>query len=499
MHYAILFLYLFFPLEILLIGMIALFTSGLLSSKITQRFPYLRSRMRIVYGYITIVSTIVSMIVFWYIYTPFDVIWTTYFNTQITPFSAGAFFAIGVATVIISFISITEISLESTKSYLFFISLLLVESSSWFILASDSWINIFFGFILVFTGANLLLRGLYERRIHDSKDVFTNYLTMSSLSLSLLFIGIACLSFSGNQFNLSIQDTTLHLWEYLGIIFIVISLLILMGVPPFHNLYFRTENKKLNSSSTFLLVIQRSLALLFLVKYSTIIFESPVKVVLLWLFTLLGILYAFWGVLGVITESSLQKMLHYISLIYVGIIFLILSDVYSSVISAENLIVSIKSVNFGIITYVVIFSFSQSLFSSISKGFKSDEVEILGSIGYNSISQFLVNLFNIAIVFALPVSLFIISNKYSFSSMYTPRMYVVSISIIVTLVFSSIYFLKLLKSLLTSNSRQNLLLTKIEPATIISTILMLIIIVSLLILVVQFISFCTLMSTYLLI
>lgn len=498
MHYAVLFLYLFFPLEILLIGIIALLTFGLLSDKITRRFPNLKSRMRIIYGYIAIVCSIVSMIIFWYIYSPFDLGWTSYFNTQISPLSAGTFFAIGIATVIICFISMAEISLDTSKSYLLFISLLLLESSSWFILASDSWINIFFGFILIFVGANLFLRRIYAKRSHENQSVITNYLVMSSLSLSLLFVGISCHSFSGNNFSLAIQDTTRNMWEYIGILFIIVSLLILMGVPPFHSWFFKIEDKKLNSSSFVLLILQRGLALIFLVRYLTVISESQLNVILLWLFTSLGLLYSLWGVLGSITERSLQKFLYYISLLYMGIIFLILSDVFSTTISQENIVNSMKSVNFGVFTYIIIFTFSFSLFSSISKGFKTDKIEILGSIGRNSISQYLVNLFNCLLIFVIPISLFIISKKYSFSSEFTPRMYLVSISLIVILLLSFVYFLRLMKVLFLSPTRHEVQLIRIEPATIISTILMCIIIVSMLVLVVQFIGFCTTIASFLL-
>jgi NADH:ubiquinone oxidoreductase subunit 2 (subunit N) len=146
----------------------------------------------------------------------------------------------------------------------------------------------------------------------------------------------------------------------------------------------------------------------------------------------------------------------------------------------------------------VIFSLSFSLISSISKGFKTDSLEILGSLGRNSISQYLVNLFNIGLLFLAPIFLFILSEKYKFTSAFTPRMYVVSITIIVVLVFSLVYFLRLIRALFVSTRKYEIQLTRIEPATIISSILLCIIAVSLLILIVQFIGFCSLVSSSLL-
>ena len=111
MHYAVLFLKMFFPLEILLIGIITIIITGLLSTKITQRFPYLKSRMRILYGYMVVVSSIVSMISFWYIYNPFETSSLVYFNTQISQFTAGAYIVVGIATVIVSFTSVNIVCL----------------------------------------------------------------------------------------------------------------------------------------------------------------------------------------------------------------------------------------------------------------------------------------------------------------------------------------------------------------------------------------------------
>ena len=494
MHYAILFLYRFLPLEIILIGITILLGTGLFSKKLTRRFPFLQSRMRILYGYLAIVSSIVSLIAFWYIYSPFQEVWQPYFATQISPFTAGAFIAVSIGTVILSFISMVEIDLSSTNSYLLFISILLLESCSWFILSSDSWINILFGFILMFTGGNLFIRGLYEKGKLEHQKVFTNFLMMSSIALSLLFIGIACFSISGNEFTLSFQSTTLLIWEYIGITFVIISLLIQMGVPPFHNWFFKLENTRYNSLSYLLLIIQRSISFMFLVKYSLTISGSNLKEVLLWLFTLLGIIYLLWGILGSITVKRLQTTLHYISLFYIGLLLLLLADVFSEFISQEYLTSSITSVSFGIFTYIVLFSLSISLFSSISKGFKTDTVDILGSLGRNSISQYLVNLLNILLVFGAPVFLFVLSKKYRFSSDFTIRMYIVSISILVTLVLSLVYFLKLIRALHNSRKRHEIQLLRIEPATKISTILLCIITVSLMIVIVQLIRFCELIT-----
>ncbi len=498
MHYAALFLYIFFPLEILLLGIFVLIISGMLSSKITQKYPYFLSRMRIIYGYIAITCSVISLIMFWYIYSPFEEIWNPYFNIQITPFTAGIYYTIGIATVIASFISIVEVSLESKKSYLLFISLLLIQSSTWFVIASNSWINILFGFILIFMGLNLFLRSLNHRTTPENRKVFTSYLAMTSMSLSLMFIGIACHSFSGNLFSFSIGNTSMHLWEYLSIIFVIFSLLILIGVPPFHSWFFDVENKQFNASTFVLLIIQRGLALAFLVKYSSMISVSQLSTVLLWFYTILGLLYSLWGVLGAITQSSLQKLLYYLSLLYIGIIFLILSDIFSISIPNENLIESLKTVNYGVFAYVLIFSFSISLFSSISKGFKTDDIDLLSSISRNSISQYVVNIFNFLLLFIIPISMFIISKKYSFASFYTPRMYLSSIFFLVVLLFSLIYFIRIMKLLFVVESKEKLDVQRIEPGTIISTLLLCVIIISVLILFVQFLEYCSLISLNLL-
>ena len=490
MHYAVLFLYMFLPVEILLIGIIVLLMIGIFDKKITRKFNYLNSRMRILYGYIVVICSIISLIVFWYIYSPFETIWPSYFSTQITPFSAGVIIAIGIATVIGSFLSMVEVALDTNRSFILFISLLLLESSPWFILASDSWINVFFGFLLVFTSINLLLRRIHKRQNQENDNILTNYLVMSSLAISILFVGIGCLTFSGNQFLISIQNTTHIFWEYIGIILVIVSLLILIGVPPFHNWFFKVENNKLTSSSFILLIVQRSLALLFLVKYSVSISGSQLNTFLLWFFASLGLLCSIWGVLGSITVRHLHKLLHYISLLYIGIIFMLLSDIYTSPTEQNYVTDSILAIMFSIFVYMAVCSFSLSLFSSITKGYKSSEISILGSISRNSITQYLVNLFNIILLFISPISFFIVSKKYDFSTEFTPQKYFVSISIIIVLIFTLINFIKLIKALAFSTKGQKVHFNRIEPATVISTILLVIVNISLLILVIQFLGFC---------
>ena len=502
MHYATLFLYRFLPLEVLLVGLMILLISGLFSHKITKRFAFLKSRMRIIYGYLAIVSSIISMITFWYIYAPFDEFDYFYFSTQITAFSAGAFYAIGLAIIIACFISMVEVDLAENSSYLLFISLLLVESSSWFMLSSDSWINILFGFVLMFTGANLFIRSLLEKKTQENQKLITNYLVISSLALGLLFVGIACHSISGNLFTFSLDSTTQYIWEYLGIVFILVSLLILMGVPPFHIWFFTTENSRKNSSSYFLIIVQRSLVLMFLIKYSLLISSSKFSGVLVWLYTSLGIFYALWGVLGSITVQRLQKLFYYVSIFYIGVVFLYLSDLFEIILlweAYDSIMTSrIFSVVIGVIVYIVLFSLSFSLLSSISKGFKTDEIGILVSISRNSLSQFFVNIFNYLLVFGWPIFIFVYSKKYSFSPDFNIRMYLTSITLIVVIILSVVYFIRLMKMLFKSSPRYEIQQGRIEPATIISSLLLCIVTVSLMILIVQFIEFCFLMSSSLL-
>jgi len=137
MSYPLSFLHDFLPLEILLLGIIFIIGLGSFSSKIIRKFPFLMTRMRIVYGYIALISSIIAVIVYSYIYTPLDSNYAIAFNLTITAFTSGLFYAVSFAIIIGIFLYIVEIELKFRKRYMLFVSLILIESSTIFITADN--------------------------------------------------------------------------------------------------------------------------------------------------------------------------------------------------------------------------------------------------------------------------------------------------------------------------------------------------------------------------
>ena len=492
MSYPLSFLYDFLPLEILLLGIILIIILGSFSSKIIRKFPFLMTRMRIVYGYIALISSIIAVIVYSYLYTPLDSNYVIAFDLTITAFTSGLFYAVSFAIIIGIFLSIVEIKLKFRKSYMLFVSLLLIESSTIFITAANSLVFIFFGFVLIFTGMNFFIRNFTTKMPDKKKSFIGNYLTLSSLALSLLFIGFAAHSLSGNSFILSIENTTLRLWELISEIFILSGLLVLVGGPPFHFIFFESENEKFNAITQIMISVQKGLTLAFLIKYTLTIAESSFSIVLIWLFTVCGVVYVLWGVLASMTVKRLQKLVHYISIIFVGIILLILSDLFSPLLTEELINLTLKTAFYGVLVFILSLTFSISSIGVISKGFKSDEIRILREVGRNSISQFVIMVLNVLLMFAAPSSILLVSQKIVFPDYFSPRMYVTAVILLLGVVFSLVYLIRLLRSIFFIPVLRSQEFSSPEPAVFIGSFIALILIVAVVIFIKQFLIFCSL-------
>jgi len=492
--YPVIFLYNYLPLEILLIGITLIMLLGIFSSKIVSRFKRLKTRMRIIYGYIALVSIIISVILYSYIYSPLDSSHSIALNLNITAFTTGLYYAISFAVIIGVFLSIVEVELKFRKNYMLFVSLLLINASTFFITAANSLVLIFFGFVIMFTGINFFIRNFTTKLPVKQKSFINNYLIISSLALSFLFVGFSAHSLSGNSLLLSIENTTLQFWEYLSEIFIVIGLLILIGGPPFHFVFFESENIRFNSITQIMISIQKGLAIAFLTRYTVTIADSPLSSVLIWLYTVCGVAYVLWGVLASITENRLQKLIHYVSIIFSGIILVILSDLFSSVLAEEIVNLTLKTVSYGILIFILSITFSISSISVISKGFKSDKIEVLREVSRNSISQFIILLLNALVLYAGPLSILIVSQKIIFPNYLCPRMITTAVILLVGAVFSLIYLYRILKFIFFVPLQMKFEFSHPEPGVFLASFIAFFLMIIVIIFMKQFLIFCSLIG-----
>lgn len=494
MGYPAFFLYSYLPLEILLIGIILLLLLGALSPKIVSRFKKLRTRMRIISGYITLISCIISVVMYSYIYSPLGSNHSIALNLNITAYTTGLYYAIAFAVIIGTFLSIVEVDLKFRKNHVLYVSLLLINVSTFFITSAKSLVFIFFGFVIMFSSINFFIRNFTADLPRKQKSFIRNYLMISSLALSFLFVGFSAHSLSGNEFLLSIDNTTLQFWEYLSEIFIVTGLLILIGGPPFHFTFFESEDVKFNSITQIIISVQKGLALAFLTRYTVTIAASPLSSVLIWLYTVCGSVYVIWGVFAAMTEERLQKLIHYISIIFSGIILVILSDLFSTVLTEEVINLTLRTVSYGILIFILTISLSISSVGAISKSFQSDSIEVLREVSRYSLSQFIFLLLNALVLFAGPLSILIVSEKITFPEYLCPRMITTTIILLVGAVFSLIYLYRLLKHIFFIPLQMKFEFSSPEPGIFLASFIAFVLTIIVIIFFKQFLIFCSLIG-----
>ncbi|MHA2309839.1 MAG: hypothetical protein ACXABJ_11215 [Candidatus Heimdallarchaeaceae archaeon] len=277
MSYNLEFLKTFFHLEVLLIGVISLMILGVLANKIVRKFLIFNGRMRILYGYIAITCSIISMIGIGYIISPFQNESSIFFLSEFSPFSVGAYLALSIGIVLVEFITIKEADFCSERSFNAFISLLLVQAGSFLIISGVSWLLVFFGYILLFSSFNYYVRIMYNQNEANNQNLISPYFIMNALSIVILFVGIICYNVTENSYHIHNLVGSQKIWEFLSLSFILFFLYIQLGCPPFHFWIFSHSDQEKNSSSQLLIVVQRGIAIVFLIKILDIFRYSDYK------------------------------------------------------------------------------------------------------------------------------------------------------------------------------------------------------------------------------
>ncbi|MFW9852706.1 MAG: proton-conducting transporter membrane subunit, partial [Candidatus Thorarchaeota archaeon] len=412
---------------------------------------------------------------------------------EINPFSSGIYLAISVGIILLEFLTIVETSQNSERSYFAYISLLLLQSSSFFIFSSTSWIVIFFGFILLFAGFNIYFRYLQNTNEDKLTKIVSPYTILNGLSLTLLFFGISSHFIAVNGFEVILETAFLDIWEYLSIILIVTSLLIQLGFPPFHfwSLGFTNDNNM--SSSSILTIIQKGISISFMVKIAVNNRDSQIINFLVWLFIIIGFIFALWGVFSSITVSNLKKLIHYISQIHIGFIFLILAFSLSGYLSYPKQLQVMQYLSLNLIGYILLFSFSSIAVSYLSKCYDSENIEDLEGIGKIRIVISIIVSTSFILLFAFPVIMGVLTEVILFEIV-SDYLSLISIVYVLVLALSFIYLIRIIKSFFFKTFEKPYLQKTVEPGIHISLILVLFMIILLIVLNVNFLEFCSSMG-----
>ncbi len=489
------FLFDYLHIEIIILGILVTAVLGLLSSKLTNRFLFLKNRMRLFYGYTVLVFSIISLVIFGYFFIPFGDISTDLGLVEITAFNAGIYLTISFGILFLIFISIVETQFNSEQSYLAFVALLLIQVASFYILASTTWILILLGFIILFSGISLYLRYLKRFNEKNNKETFSTYTLLNGISIAFLFIGLSSHYISNGSFLFSSFNSSGEIWEYLSIIFVITALLIQIGCPPFHYLFFNQSEDTQTSTSQILVIIQRGVVFAFLLKYSIVIKDSKISTILLILFLILGIAYAIFSSIATMTIDRLMKKVHYISLIQMGVAFMLLSGIFSTKLEDSQISSLVQSLSFHSIAYVLIFSFSFAVISLITKGYKTDSLEEMKGLSKKSYLQSFIIVMSFVLQFILPLLTGLFASIFSFETSWIPELYVISIIILITILFTIVYVSRIFSTIVLEYPSTRLKYTTVEPGIMFSLLLSLFFVVGLMIFSFRLIEFCLQMTT----
>ncbi|MCG3216565.1 MAG: hypothetical protein KAS63_07565 [Candidatus Heimdallarchaeota archaeon] len=489
--------YEFLNVEIIILGVLLIALLGLFSSRIVRRFVILSNRMRLIYGYISVIFSVISLVIFGYFFTPFEGQTTELLYLKINPFSVGTYYSVSIGIILLIFLSLVETQFNSEKSYMAYAALLMIQVASYLILTSTTWLLIFVGFILVFTAINLYLRYIQVFNVKNNDSIIKPYTIINSISIAFLFIGLASSYVVNESFIFSTFSFIGEIWEYLSIIFVLTFLVIQIGVPPFHFLAFKQSETRNISASNILIIIQRGIALAFLVKYAVLIRNSKISVVLFFLFIVLGSIYTIWSSIATMTIKKLLNLSHYTSFIQIGIAFILLSFIFSSSVEKHlkiDINITVQALAFYSIMYIIIFSFSLAIVDLITKNHKTDDLELLRREGRNSIIQRVLIILSLIFQFVLPIFVGLICQLFSFQTFNFLQLYIISAIIIVTLLFTTVYLINITKILTSRDTLKHSEISSIEPGIYISLILSLFIIIGLSIFYSNLLEFCQQMA-----
>ncbi len=478
----------FIPQLILLFGIIINLVFGLFANKITRKLKFLKQRMRIIYGYLSVIISFISYLTYLYILTPFRGTIIELLPMEIDIFSASIYSVVVLSSIVIMFFSMVEVNLNSEKSFMAFVSLLLIQLSSFFIVSSQTWILVFFGFVILFSSLSFYIRSLSTTNLPKKKKFISSTTLLNSISLALLFVGISILYFSQSSFEIS-SELYSGLWSYLGIVIILISLFVNSGTPPFHSWIFDYSNEEGISTSSYLLVIQRGISLAFISKFCLQLYTLGISNFLAWLFIILGVMFTLWGSIAAMTVNKLKKLLHYASMIYLGIIFMLMSNIMTSTEKDAFVDESIKSISFLLVLYFIIFVFSFSIIGLLSSRYGTDDFTVLKELGRRSNSLFLFTSLSYFIIFALPIALPFVSPIIFFNNTSDIQCLLLSITFVMLLVFSLVYMIRLIKWFFVEDYRKTTSMNYVETGFHISFIISLVYVVLILVFVNSFLEY----------
>lgn len=396
-------------------------------------------------------------------------------SIQLTAFTGGfvrdpiSFYLLGLAiigTSIICVLSLSYLAKNSLYEYEFFLVLILTLLGLILIVSSND-------FLYLYIGIELQSLGLYILATMKTNSTFSTeaglkYFVLGAFASSLLIFGIVI--FYGMTGLVNFDDvyfflSTLQLEHFfitkgviLSLFFIFASLIFKIGGAPFH-MWVPDVYEGVSSIVTAFFSIVPKLGILSVLIKFLFIFYHDVLSELNSLFLCCSILSVFIGSVGALGQNRIKRILSYSAIAHSG--FLLFGLCTGSL---EGLV----SVSMYIFVYYLLII---SLFSCLLAGQQKESasiIKIIGNLGFLYKSNFFLSICFIFALFSIagvpPLSGFY-SKLLIFVSGITEGFWFVTLVLILLSVVSSVYYLRLIRSVtFVSNKKRWLLLENIGPS-----------------------------------
>lgn len=489
----------FLPVIIDITGIVILFLLALLSSYFTSLFPIYKKKMRLLYGYIAVTFTLLSLIFYLYLEKPFENHSTTTLFLSFNPL-AGVFYIITTAILSITiFHTIVEIEFQEDGDCNEFVILLAIQAVVYFLFFASNWIVFFFGMSFVITLINIYLHALFENQAEKPLSYLTNYLIFNSIALGMLFMGIASIYYVHGTFQFSPSNELLAhaFWEILGTTLVITSSFLLIGNVPYYHWMQSYVNYKMGSLSLIITVFQRILGFAILTYALPLFNSSNVSIVIGWILLSIGILSFFYSTFSSITENMLSKLVFYFNMGFTGLFLLVVGQYILT--SDQKVKQSLGTIiAYYLFIYVLIFAFAICSHMFVFKRYNTDDFTKLRGLGRKDVFRFLSFLFVLLFLLVFPFSggfFFYYFAVKAFSLQGTLYLFLI---LILGFIWSTVSFVRYIRYVFIEPPSKDITLRtyNVEMGLSIAMIVSFLVLLSLTFLIENFLEFCKLISDF---
>ncbi len=448
MSFAIITIKAFLHIGILLGGVLVLLLIGAFKNLLIKRIPLLKTRIRIIYGYTTIVCIICSNIIYWYnhenLFNISKLLPIFSFSNFIFPLFFPLSFTLIICTMKVSVEGIVFDDLNFNP----FLSILIILISGFFITLFSSLIYILFMYVVLGFGISLFMFS-FEKPEKKEVSEYKNHSKMYIISLLLFFLGIITHYLSLNTFLFERKNSINLTWLGISSVFILTFLFIQIGIPPFHFYYFNLKEQNIAPVEIYI-IIQKWVSLFILTKYVLFMRNLFQNIFLLTILLIMSSISLIWGIFSTLTINNLKKLLEYILLYLSGIYLLLLSFTLTS----DSYLLTIKSISAFLFLYPILCLFSFSLVHFSKEIIDNPTIKNIATISSKSNLAFILFISMYIFLFSFPILILIIGSFFYIQFVFSFQWIYSSTLITFSIILSLIYVIKHVSMLFEEKKRR---------------------------------------------